>query len=210
MQMLSLSLVLQDNSFSLSPAQIFCISLVVKTKVINLYLWSYDTDDEFLILLIKPVRLVSHTPKYETESHHKRVYSVDTPITYVIKTLLKSIFFSPPVCEYSLQTPSNPWTRFHFHEPILSELVQDFTSFYGNQESIILSTWSRDFPYPEAKLPSPRPPTQGPFSYYLILHLPIYPSSVKVSLSEIRIDFPPYQYVPPAVNFPTSFIWSSE
>jgi len=54
--------------------------------------------DKFQFVLIQPGRLVSHTPKSETESDHKRVYSVDTTIIYIIKTLFKSNFFSPPVC----------------------------------------------------------------------------------------------------------------
>ena len=84
--------------------------------------------DTFLFVLIKPGSLVSQTPQSETESNHRPVNSVDTPITYIIKTLLKSNFFSPSVCEYWLQTLPNPWTRVVYHELRLSGV----TLYYPN------------------------------------------------------------------------------
>jgi hypothetical protein len=79
--------------------------------------------DKFLFVLLQPGRLVSHTPKSETESDNERVHSVDTTFTYIIKTMLKSNFFSPPFCEYSLQTHPYQSTRVLLHELMLSELV---------------------------------------------------------------------------------------
>lgn len=171
------------------------------TRMMNFY-------DKFLFVLIQTGRLVSHTPKSETESHPKRVYSVDTPITYIIKILLKSNFFSHPFCEDSLQLPhesvdESPFSRantfrlspvFHFY------LRNPRGHYFVHMIPRLSLSWGK----------FTQSTTFYPISLRSIFILSMLTSSVNVSPSEIRIDFSSYQYVPPAVPFPSSFIWSSE